>query len=326
MRKTFILCCGALVTTAATTVATTAALAQSLPNIRPVPGSGASYVYFPGETEGRVKLSITKDYGNMVPDRYAIYYRPQGKREELLCKEDQEHCEKLVPSGQGRIRIAGFYDPAKKLPITHAKFSGACSTTGKQCNLNLRGSGAETLRITTGCNGRDYSVVDFGGKNGQVLCVGVGISNPNTYLLAAHQQIRSKRTKLVQKSDPPFTSKTDGKANTKRMLQSWEAHPEVTRLTTESAAHYCQRMTVGEGQGRLVEWYVPAINELDQALGGWEGANQNFVIPKDSTGYYSSTETGSQSTEVIRWNNAKQKTSLAYTAAGSVLCMYSVGM
>jgi len=317
MRNVSLLCCGLLLTTTA--------LAQSMPNIRPVPGSGASYVYFPGEVEGRVKLSITKDYGNMIQDRYAIYYRPQGKREELLCKEDQEHCEKLVPSGQGRIRIAGFYDPAKKLPITHAKFSGICSTTGRQCNINLRGSGSETLRITTGCNGKDYSVIDFGGKNGQALCVGVGISNPNTYLLAAHQHIRSKRTKVVAKADPAFTSKTDGKANTKRMLESWEAN-RALGLTSDSAAHYCQRLTVGEGQGRLVEWYVPSINELDQALAGWEGASQNFVIPKDSTGYYSSTETGSQHTEIIRWNNAKQKTSLAYTAAGSVLCMYSMGM
>jgi len=317
MRNISLLCCGLLWATAA--------LPQSMPTIRPVPGSGASYVYFPGEVEGRVKLSITKDYGNMIQDRYAIYYRPQGKREELLCKEDQEHCEKLVPGGQGRIRIAGFYDPAKKLPITHAKFSGICSTTGKQCNINLRGSGSETLRITTGCNGKDYSVIDFGGKKGLALCVGVGISNPNTYLLAAHQHISTKRTKVVEKADPGFESKTDGKANTKRMLESWESNRSLG-LTSDSAAHYCQQLTVGEGQGRLVEWYVPSINELDQALAGWEGANQNFVIPKDSTGYYSSTETGTRSTETIKWNNAKQKDYLNFTAAGSVLCMYSMGM
>jgi len=319
--KIFTLCSGLLL--AAT------AMAQSMPNVRPVPGSGAAYVYFPGEIEGRVKLSITKEFGNMIQDRYAIYYRPQGKREELICKEDQEHCEKLVPSGQGRIRIAGFYDPTKKLPITHAKFSGICSVTGRQCNINLRenASASQTLRITTGCNGNAYSVIDFGGKNGQVLCVGVGISNPNTYLLAAHQQIRTKRTKLENsKVTPRFESKTDGKANTKIMIERWESNTAITRLTTESAAHYCQRLTVGEGQGRLVEWYVPSINELDQALSGWEGTSQSFIIPKDSTGYYSSTETGNTSTEVIRWNNAKQKTSLGYASAGSVLCMYSMGM
>jgi len=318
--KIFTLCGGLLLTATA--------MAQSMPNVRPVPGSGAAYVYFPGEVEGRVKLSITKEFGNMIQDRYAIYYRPQGKREELICKETEEHCEKLVPSGQGRIRIAGFYDPAKKLPITHAKFSGICSVTGKQCNINLREntSASQTLRITTGCNGNAYSVIDFGGKNGQVLCVGVGISNPNTYLLAAHQQIRTKRAKLVDnKVKPGFESKTDGKANTKIMLQQWEENRSLG-LTTDSAAHYCQRLTVSEGQGRLVEWYVPSINELDQALSGWEGTSQSFIIPKDTTGYFSSTQTGTSSVEVVRWNNAKQRTWVNYRDAAATLCMYSMGM
>jgi len=318
LHNAFILCGGLLLTATA--------MAQSMPNVRPVPGSGAAYVYFPGEIEGRVKLSITKEFGNMIQDRYAIYYRPQGKREELICKETEEHCEKLVPSGQGRIRIAGFYDPGKKLPITHAKFSGICSVTGRQCNINLREntSASQTLRITTGCNGRDYSVIDFGGKNGLALCVGVGISNPNTYLLAAHQHIRTKRAKMVDnKVKPGFESKTDGKANTKIMMQQWE---ENNRSTGESAAHYCQKLTVSEGQGRLVEWYVPSINELDKALAGWEGTGQNFVIPKDTTGYFSSTQTGTQNVEVIRWNNAKQKSYVNYKDAAATLCMYSMGI
>jgi len=316
MRKAFLVCCGF-------TLATTA-MAQSMPNVRPVPGSGAAYMYFPGDVEGRVKLSITKDYGNMIQDRYAVYYRANNKREELICKEDEEHCEKMVPSGQGRIRITGYYDPSKKLPITHAKFSGACSTTGKECKLNLRNNGTETLRITTGCNGRDYSVIDFGGKEGTALCVGVGISDANTYLLAAHRHIRAKRIKLVEKIG--VTNKSDGKANTKMFLENWESNRSITPLTTDSAAHYCTKLTVGEGQKRLVGWYVPAINELNQALSGWEGGSQNFIVPKDTTGYYSSTETGSRSTETVRWNNGKQTSWLGHREAGMVLCMYSMAM
>jgi len=322
MRKTFMLCSGLLVSSML--------MAQSAPNVRPVPGSGAAYLYFPGESEGRVKLSITKEFGNMVQDRYAVYYRPNGKREELICKEDEDLCEKLLPAGRGRLRIEGYYDPAKKLPITHAKFNGACSTTGKVCNVNLRTSGSETVRITTGCNGSDYSVIELSGKD-SALCIGPGISNKNSYLLAAHKNISAKRTKSVEEIKDA-KSETDGKTNTKLLLDNW--NPAIAS-TRDSAAHYCNNLKLGEKNTRFTGWYVPAIKELDLALSGWSNKEQSFVIPKDATGYYSSTENPKKTgkggndggNKTVRWNSGSAtQGNRGYTEAASVLCVYSVGM
>jgi len=320
MRRVFVLFGGLLVSSMV--------MAQSGPNVRPVPGSGAAYLYFPGESEGRVKLTITKEFGNMVQDRYTVYYRPQNKREEVICKETEEQCEKLLPAGRGRLRIEGFYDPAKKVPITHAKFNGACSTTGKACNVNLRTSGTEAVRITTGCNGSDYSVIELGDK-AMALCVGPAISDKNGYLLAAHKNISAKRTKDVEEVNAA-KSETDGKLNTKLLLDNWSG--SATRARLESAAHYCNNLKLGEKNTRFTGWYVPAIKELDLALSGWSNKDQSFVVPKDATGYYSSTErpkSGSRTpggSKTIRWDGSKKQDGRGYTDAASVLCVYSVGM
>jgi len=321
MRK-FIMLCGGLLLPAVLA-------AQSMPNVRPVPGSGAAYLYFPAETEGRVKLSITKEFGNMVQDRYAVYYQPTPLtrgREELVCKEDEEHCEKLVPAGRGRIRIAGYYDPAQKLPINRAKFSGACSTTGAVCTINLRNSGTETVRITTGCNGSDYSVITLSAKD-EALCVGPGISDRNSFLLAAHKHIRAKRTKAVERIDGD-KSDTDGKANTQALLNGWDNSIANRR---ESAADYCNGLTLGEKNLRFSGWYVPAIKELDLALAGWDNKDPSFIIPKDNTGYFSSTEGKAHKSpwgsKTIRWNgSSKSQDNRPYTDAVSILCVYSVAM
>jgi len=313
MRNVFILCSSVLIANLV--------MAQSAPNVRPVPGSGAAYLYFPGESEGRVKLSITKEFGNMVQDRYTVYYRPQNKREEVICKETEEQCEKLLPAGRGRLRIEGYYDPGKKLPITHAKFNGACSTTGKVCNVNLRTSGTETVRITTGCNGSDYSVIELSSKDA-ALCIGPSLSDKSGYLLAAHKHITAKVVKVVEDLKSK-KSATDGKANTKELLDGWDAAIASTR---DSAAHYCNNLKLGEKNTRLAGWYVPAIKELDLALAGWDNKDQSFIVPKDATGYHSSTETGGRSSELIRWNNGKQKRTEYNRTAASVLCVYNVGM
>jgi len=293
-----------------------------LPNVRPVPGSGAAYLYFPGETEGRVKLSVTKEFGNMVEDRYVVYYKPKDKREVVLCTETEQHCEKLLPAGQGRIRIEGFYDPSKKLPISRAKFNGACSATGKQCNVNLRTDGTESLRITTGCNGSDYSVVELGGKDAVALCVGMGVSDRNSYLLAAHKHIRAKQIKF-EEEDLGAKSANDGKANTKVLLDNL---PATLRVRNDSAAYYCHSLKLGEKNTRFVEWYVPAIDELDLALSGWSNKDQSFIVPRDSEGYFSSTESGKRDIKYIRWSGSKNSNAARYTNAKSILCMYSVAM
>jgi len=318
MRKALVLCSGLLISSML--------MAQSAPNVRPVPGSGAAYLYFPGESEGRVKLAITKEFGNMVQDRYAVYYRANGKREELICKEDEDHCEKLLPAGRGRLRIEGYYDPAKKLPITHAKFNGACSTTGKVCNVNLRASGSETVRITTGCNGSDYSVIELSSKD-TALCVGPGLNDRNSYLLAAHKHISAKRTKVIEEIKDA-KSETDGKTNTKLLLDNWNTALGNTR---DSAAHYCNNLKLGERNTRFTGWYVPAIKELDFALSGWSNKDQSFIIPKDATGYYSSTERPkagrtSGGSKTVRWDGSKRQDGRSYADAASVLCVYSVSM
>jgi len=318
MRSTLILCGGLLLSGTV--------MAQSAPNVRPVPGSGAAYVYFPGETEGRVKLTVTKEFGNMLQDRYVVYYRPDKKREEVICKENEELCEKLLPAGRGRLRIEGYYDPAKKLPITHAKFNGACSVTGKSCNVNLRTNGTETVRITTGCNGSDYSVIQLGEK-AMALCVGPAIGDKNGYLLAAHKSISAKRTKDVEEVKEA-KSETDGKTNTKILLDNWTG--SALRARTESAAHYCNNLKLGEKNTQFTGWYVPAIKELDLALSGWSSKDQSFIVPKDATGYYSSTERPKASrttggSKTIQWDGSKKQGGRAYTEAANVLCVYSVG-
>jgi len=323
MRKIFMAFGGLLMSVLVPTVV----MAQSASNVRPVPGSGAAYLYFPGESEGRVKLTISKEFGNMVQDRYAVYYRPQNKREELICREDEELCEKLLPAGRGRLRVEGYYDPAKKIPITHAKFNGACSTTGKVCNVNLRTSGTETVRITTGCNGSDYSVIELSSKD-LALCVGPAISDKNAYLLAAHKNISAKRTKDVEEVKDA-KSETDGKANTKLLLDNWAG--SAARAQRESAAHYCNSLKLGEKNTRFTGWYVPAIKELDLALSGWSNKDQSFIVPKDATGYYSSTETKTGgrnptgASKTIRWDGSRRQDLRAYSDAASVLCVYSVG-
>jgi len=289
-------------------------------DINPVPGSGAAYLYFPGEGAGRVKLKIAKEFANMLQDRYEVYYMPRrGGREQLICTAEEETCEKLLPAGQGRLTIKGFYDPSNKLPINAAKFTGSCSTTGARCDLNLKEGSTETVRITTGCNASDYSVIQLGGDKNQVLCVGIS-PDGKSYLLAAHKNIRGGLlAKTAEKVG--FTSNTDGKANTKIMIDKWDRTVFPER---DSAAHYCQRLTVGKDGNRLAGWYVPALQELNLALAGWESAKQSFVVPRDGDGYFASTERGSESTNTYRWNNGKSLSYKPWNNSASVLCIYAM--
>jgi len=299
--------------------------AEAAADIRPVPGSGAAYLYFPGEGAGRVKIKIVKEFANMLQDRYEVYYTPRrGGREQLICTAEEETCEKLLPAGQGGLTIKGFYDPANKLPINAAKFTGSCSTVGARCDLNLKDGVTETVRITTGCNASDYSVirVGVGNERQQVLCVGVS-PDGRSYLLAAHKNTRNG---MLAKTDKKigFTHSTDGKANTRIMIDKWDnaVFPE-----RESAAHYCQRLTVGQGNLRLSGWYVPALQELNLVLAGWEAAKQSFIVPRDGDGYFSSTEIGNESTNTYRWNNSSKNLSYkGWNSTASVICVYAVPM
>jgi len=297
--------------------------AKAAPDIRPVPGSGAAYLYFPGEGAGRVKLKIAKEFANMLQDRYEVYYMPRrGGKEQLICTVEEETCEKLLPAGQGILTIKGFYDPANKLPINAAKFTGSCSTTGARCNLNLKEGSTETVRITTGCNASDYSVIQLGNDRQQVLCVGPS-PDGKSYLLAAHKHIRGGMLAKTAE-EIGFTSNTDGKTNTKIMIDKWDRAVFSER---DSAAHYCQNLTVGKDGNRLVGWYVPALQELNSVLAGWEAAKQSFVIPRDSNGYFSSTEIGQKSTNTYVWSGSAKKLDYQYwNSSASVICVYAMPM
>jgi len=307
---------------------------QAAPDIKPVPGSGAAYLYFPGETEGRVKLSIVKEFANIIRDAYEVYYTPRNGREILLCTAEEESCEKLLPTGQGRLTIKGFYDPAKKIPINMAKFTGSCSTTGTRCTLNLKAAGREIVRITTGCNASEYSVIQLGGDKNVALCVGAS-PDGSSYLLAAHKNIRTSMHPKSSRDKQGFHDTQNGMENTKIMMNKWNSADTQQRY---SAAHYCQDLTVGRENMRFSGWYVPAERELDMVLSGWSAANQSFVIPKDADGYWSSTESTSNSARnsssppnhrvrTLEWRNgAKTADTRDSTDLRSVICVYRVPM
>jgi len=307
------------------------AAAQAGPDIRPVPGSGAAYLYFPGEAVGRVKLKIVKEYANMLQDRYSVYFKPKNGREELICGADEENCEKLVASGAGKLRIQGFYDTSNKLPISMAKFTGACSVTGAECKLNLKIGSTETVRITTGCNASEYSVVgalgrgDSNSRGAGALCVGP-TQDGSGYLIAAHKAVRGNLRAKTGSEKIGASSTRDGKGNSKILLEKWDKNKFSER---ESAAHTCERLSIAVGEDRYVGWHVPSEQELSQVLGGWEAAKQSFVVPKDSAGYWTSTEVSSgrssYSMNVYRWsNNAKNLTSRGSSDPASVICVYNV--
>ncbi|KXU35356.1 hypothetical protein AXE65_06370 [Ventosimonas gracilis] len=311
--------------------------AQAAPDISPVPGSGAAYLYFPGEAEGRVKLSIVKEFANMLQDRYEVYYTPRNGREILLCSADEDSCEKLLPAGQGRLFIKGFYDPANKLPINMAKFTGSCSTIGARCTLNLKTTGKETVRITTGCNASEYSVIQLGDNNNRPAALCVGLSpDGKSYLLAAHKNIRTEMMPKSSKDKQGFNDAQNGMENTKIMLNKWNNNDA---RQNRSAAHYCQQLALGQGNLRFDGWYVPAERELNLVLSGWDAANQSFIIPKSTDGYWSSTESTSNSgggrgssepnyrVRTMDWNNNSKRTiDRDSTDLRSVICVYRVSV
>jgi len=306
------------------------AVVYAAPDIHPVPGSGAAYLYFPGEVVGRVKLKIIKEFANVVQDRYEVYFQPRKGRQELICSVDEESCEQLVASGQGELTIKGFYDPARKLPISMAKFTGGCSTTGAKCKLNLKAGNTETVRITTGCNATEYSVVNLSDGNERnrhsVLCVGPSLDG-SSYLLAAHRSIRGNLRAKTDEQQSGFTSTRDGKGNTRIMMDTWDKSKFSER---ESAAHTCDQLSVGAGNNRYTGWYVPAEQELSLVLSGWDAAKQSFIIPKDSAGYWTSTEKANRRSyyaNVYRWsNNSKNLTYNGINSPASVICVYSIPM
>jgi len=90
---------------------------------------------------------------------------------------------------------------------------------------------------------------------------------------------------------------------------------------------------LGENKTRFNGWYVPAIQELDLALAGWDNKDPSFIIPKDTTGYASSTERPRPSSRYdggnlsYKWySSSKSKDYIHYNSAGSIICVYSVGM
>jgi len=296
---------------------------QAAADIHPVPGSGAAYLYFPGESAGRVKLQIAKEFSNMLQDRYEVYYIPRrGGREQLICSADEETCEKLLPAGPARLSIRGFYDPSKKLPINSAKFTGSCSNIGERCELNLKDGNTEIVRITTGCNASEYSTIRVGDRD-SVLCVGISPDN-KSYLLAAHKNIRGGMMARTNNQKAGFTSTTDGKTNTQIMIDKWDSSIFSTR---DSAAHYCQQLSVGKGDFSFSGWYVPALQELHSVLAGWYAAQQSFAIPKDDgKGYFSSTERPNDAVNTYRWDNSIRSDWERWNTAASVVCVYRISI
>jgi len=301
-------------------------------DVQPVPGSAAAYLYFPAEGAGRVKLKIVKEFANVVQDRYEVYFQLRNRRQELICGFDEDNCEKTVPAGQGRLTIKGFYDTAKKLPISMATFTGACSTTGTRCDLNLKDGNTETVRIVTGCNATEYSVILLDDKNrpndkNAVLCVGP-VPDGSGYLLAAYKSIRSNFRAKTSTDAIGAKDSRNGKENTAIMLSKWSASIFPVR---ESAAHYCNNLSIGSGNNRYNDWYVPAEQELNLVLAGWDAAKQSFIIPKDATGYWASNEVaggrGGTNMRVYRWSgNSKNTTDRGINDPASVICVYRVPM
>jgi len=293
------------------------ALAQS-PAVHPVPGSGAAYLYFPAEGDGATVLKVIKENVTSVPAGiYEVFFTFDGGLEEPLCDSTQTECEKTLKPGTVKLRIAGNWIP-DKLPMS-GKFSGACSGIDTTCQFALQANATNTVRIKAGCNARDYSVVKLGG-DAEALCIGISLDNQNDILLAAHQDTASGKRPKNKKSLWGYDSNDDGKANTQTIMNNW-----TSSNTTQSAAHHCANLSIGSGGGKMMDWYLPAINELELALNGWDDADP--IITRYEDGYYSSTESGKKYTRIIRWSSSsgKQKTTKKYKDTnGETLCVHSV--
>jgi len=295
------------------------ALAQ-LPAVRPVPGSGAGYVYFPAEGDSRAILKVVKESVTSVPaGMYQVYFTFGGEPEELLCDTHQTACEKTLGAGAVKLRIAGEW-LAGKLSML-GKFSGACSGIDDTCQINLQAGDTQTVRIKVGCNAHDYSLVKLGG-DAQALCVGTDGLNqrPDHVLLAAHKKIGGGKRAKKSKGELGNSSSEDGAGNTAILRNNWSGD------TADSAAHYCHGLELGSGSTKLTEWYLPAISELDLALSGW--VDEDYVVPKAAAdqGYFSSTHSDKKRTQVIEWDasSIRKRTKYKYKESSQVLCVRSV--
>jgi len=272
-------------------------LAQSV-SVQPVPGSGAAYLYFPDNGDTRAVLKVVKENGMGLATDYEVHFTFDGGAQEVLCESAQLVCEETLKPGTVRLTVKGDWAPGNTsvtLPMS-GKFSGACSSIDTTCQFSLQKGTTSTVRIKAGCNARDYSVVKLGG-GAEALCVGFSLDGQNNVLLAAHRNIDPGKRPKNEKKEFNNTSLTDGQANTQTILDNW------TGDTGESAAHYCHTLEVGSGTGKLMQWYLPALNELKNALAGWSA---DFTIPKNigKDGYYSSTEHSKRKTKTLKWSSS----------------------
>jgi len=293
------------------------ACAQS---VRVVPGSSAAYLYFPADGDSRSVLKVIKETGMGLTDNYEVYVTFENEPEEILCLDTETSCEKTIGKGMVALRISGDWVPnnaSMVLPM-NGKFSGACVGIDTTCQFSMQAGASHTVLIKAGCNARDYSVVKLG--NGQeVLCIGNSLDGQNNVLLAAHNATASGKRVKTKKEYWDNTSTTDGKDNTQKIQEKWSGSSE------DSAAHYCSdAMEIGSGASKMMDWYLPAIEELKMALAGWY--DDIFIISKNNT-YFSSTEINKKKVKGSSWSSSAEtikEEKLKYKDNGETLCFHSM--
>jgi len=297
------------------------ACAQTV-NLRVVPGSSAAYLYFPADGDSRSVLKVIKETGMGLTENYEVYFTFENAPEEILCLNTETSCEKTIGQGTVALRISGDWVPnnaSMVLPMS-GKFSGACAGIDTTCQFSMQAGATHTVLIKAGCDAHDYSVVKLG--NGQeVLCIGNSLDGQNNLLLAAHNHTASGKRAKTKKENWGNTSTTDGKDNTQTIQEKWSGS------TGNSAAHYCSDdMEIGSGASQMMDWYLPAIDELNMALAGWY--DDIFIISKNT--YFSSTEKSKKEIRGLTWSSSetikepklKYKSDSKYN--GETLCFHSV--
>jgi len=297
-------------------------------NVQVVPGSGAAYLYFPADGEdNRTVLKFIKEIGGSLDDKYKVYFTFENDPKELLCDETDLTCEKTLGAGKVKLEIEGDWAPGNasvKLGMK-GKFSGACSGVDTSCEMVLQAGKTVSVNIKVGCDAKDYSVIDLGGGD-EALCVGYSADGKNNILLAAHKKIESGLRPKDEKEEWGYKDPDNGIANTEKIISKWKND------TSESAAHYCKNLSIGSGSKKLMEWYLPSINELKKVLAGWN--NQDFTVPKANKdsghedGYYSSTENGKEKTKTAYWSSSSSSMKVDDTKYkykdGATLCIKGI--
>jgi len=295
---------------------------SAAPDIQPVPGSGAGFMYFPGEDDARVVLKVIKETEGGLDTNYEVHLTFENNASELLCADVDMDCEKTLSAGAFKLDIVGEWITGKPWLAKHGQFSGACSGISTACNSTLQGGGTHTVHIKVGCNAHEYSKVSLGGGD-EALCIGWGpgpSQNENKLLLAAHKKITSdKKGKTAGKVQWNAWSWEDGQENSEIGMNNWSG------VKDDSAAYYCDDLQLGAGASKLVNWYLPAISELHLALNGWP--DEDFIISKTGNNqtYISSTTGGGKKKDMrgIAWESSNPR-QWKLTPMGSTICTHAV--